>query len=327
MGKIRLGVIGLGSISKSMLLLCKVTKGIRVTGICDIDQKKLDQQSKKFVKAKKYTDYRQLIRDDNVDCVYIALPHYLHYEVMMEAVKNKKHIFCEKPVTINSEQAKRLLTTAEANGVKIAVNYQYRYDNNCYTAIKAIQNGVIGKVNYVRCYVAWSRNDSYFQLAPWHGDKYKSGGGTLLTHGSHFLDIILWATDSRLDFFSVINRNYKFKYSQVEDFNAFQGVLSNGTVIQFSSNMTEKKERTSVLEFVGDKGSIVYKKGFGSNVKFYGVKYKRLKSGKFSLHPVQRSLKGFIDWLNHGNRHLCAGFESVRVLEEIEKIYKEGEKK
>ncbi|MFO7636490.1 MAG: Gfo/Idh/MocA family oxidoreductase [Clostridia bacterium] len=327
MNDMKLGVIGLGSIAESMMILFRLTRGVRVTALCDIDSSKLDRHSRRFKKAKAYIDYNELLADDGVDCVYIALPHWLHDPVMEAAILHGKHIFCEKPLTTDAGNGKRIMELAGEAGIKVAVNYQYRYDRNCYSAVQAIRQGLLGDIRYVRCYVPWSRDITYFTKAPWHGSLAKSGGGSLITQGSHFLDIILWALDCRLKDVNAILGKFRFPESETEDFSCFQAVMENGTILQFACTMAEQKERPAVMEFIGDKGTISYRKVHGSSMSFHGIKKMKAKPGGLVIHPAQGSLIGFRDWVNKEIPHLCTGDDSLAVLEEIAKIYEDGDRR
>lgn len=321
MGNIKFGVIGCGDIAKSMLLVFKLTRGVSVTALCDINKDRLSRAGKRFKKAELYTDYAELIEKADCDAVYIALPHYLHYPVMKKALENKKHILCEKPITINEKNAREIIEEAKASDLKVAINYQYRYDNNCHRLVRAVKNGDLGKVNFIRCSVPWSRNKKYFEMAPWHASFEKSGGGTLMTQGSHLLDIILWMSGCGIKTVSGICKRLKFIESETEDFCMVDMVLENGVPVQFLSTMAAPFEGRIRLEVFGSEGFGEYTKLIGSKVRFRKVKPDKYRYGKPAVHAVQKGLRDFRDSIISGKNHLCPGEEAVRVLAAINTIY------
>ncbi|HPQ47761.1 MAG TPA: Gfo/Idh/MocA family oxidoreductase [Clostridia bacterium] len=325
MGNIRLGVIGCGEIAKSMLLVCKLTRGISVSALCDINEDRLNKQGRRFKKAKLFTDYNEMLSVAEIDAVYIALPHYLHYPVMKRALESNKHILCEKPITIKEEDALDVVSEARERNLKIAVNYQYRYDNNCYRLVNAVRDGHLGHINFIRCSVPWYRDESYFVNAPWHASLEKSGGGTLLTQGSHLLDIILWMADSGIEEVRSTCRKLKFTEAETEDFCTAELRLQNGTLVQFMSTMASPVEEAVRLEVFGSNGYGEYIKKLGSKVRFKGVRPPAYKYGRPAVHAVQKGLRDFRDSIISGKKHLCSGEDAIEVLRAVNQIYGSSE--
>ena len=325
MGNIKFGVIGCGDIAKIMLLVFKLTGGVSVTALCDINMERLEKQGKRFKKADLYTDYNKMMEEADIDAVYIALPHFLHYPVMKKAIASRKHILCEKPITIREEDAMDVIQEAKNNNLHVAVNYQYRYDVNCHRLVRAVRDGYLGKINFIRCSVPWSRDESYFEKAPWHASLEKSGGGTLLTQGSHLLDIILWMSDCGISKAEGTCKRIKFIDSETEDFCFAELELENGTQVQFLSTMAAPVEGRICLEVYGEKGYGEYTKKIRSKVIFKGVKPPKYKYGKPAVHAVQKGLRDFRDSIVIGKSHLCPGDEAIKVLKAVNLIYENSE--
>lgn len=325
MKKINIAVVGLGDIANSMLMIFKITRGIQVVDLCDINTERLNKKGKQFKNAGLYTDFNEMFSSTKADAVYLAVPHNLHYPIMKKAIENGLHILCEKPITIKTENAFSILEQADKAGVKIAVNYQYRYDRNCYRLVRAVQNNDLGKVNFIRCVVPWSRNDDYFKASPWHASKEKSGGGTLITQGSHLLDIILWMCRGSIIKAEGVCRQLKFKESEVEDFCLTEFELEEGILVQFLSTMASPVEQSIRLEVYGESGYGEYIKKTGSRVFFKGVRPPRYKYGKPAIHPVQRGARDFRDYVLGKKIHLCTGKDAIKVLNAVNFIYNNTE--
>ena len=321
MKKVRLAVIGCGDIAKSMLMIFKITRGFEVVDLCDINTDRLKKQGRMFKKAVQYTDYVQMLEKTEADAVYLAVPHYLHFPMMQKALSCGMHIFCEKPITIKNENAYKIVEAADMTGLKIAVNYQYRYDGKCYRLVKAVQNNDLGKINFIRCIVPWSRGEGYFKNAPWHAVKEKSGGGTLITQGSHMLDIILWMNGCGIKRAEGVCRQLKFKNVEVEDFCFAELELENGVSVQFLSTMAAPVEGAVRLEVFGEKGYGEYTKKFVSGVRFKGVRPPKYRYGKPAVHAVQKGARDFRDAVLSSKRHLCTGRDAITVLEAVNLVY------
>lgn len=325
MGNIRFGVIGCGDIAKDMLLVFKLTRGVTVSALCDINEERLTRQGKRFKNAVLFIDYAKMLKEADIDAVYIALPHFLHYPVMKKAIEAGKHILCEKPITIDVNNAMEIVRDAEYQNLKVAVNYQYRYDKNCYRLVQAVKNGHLGKINFIRCSVPWSRDKSYFDKAPWHASLEKSGGGTLLTQGSHLLDIILWMSGCGVKKAEGVCRKLKFKEAETEDFCFAELELENGIPVQFLSTMAAPVEGKVRLEVYGEDGYGEYTKKINSKVKFKGFRSPVYKYGRPAVHAVQKGLRDFRDSITSGKEHLCPGEEAIKVLKAVKQIYESSE--
>ena len=115
-GKVRLGVIGLGWAGREHLkgyLKCGNAEPI---AICDFDKDLLREVATTYNVRKTYTDYRELLADEDIDAVSICLPNYLHCPVTVEALDAGKHVICEKPPALNAEEAQLMADRAEENG-------------------------------------------------------------------------------------------------------------------------------------------------------------------------------------------------------------------
>src|SRR5699024_1472832 len=104
-----------------------------------------------------YDDYRRLLEDPLVDAVYIAVPHHLHFPMLEAAVEARKPALCEKPITRTLAEGQAITALAEAAGVKVGVNYQYRYDSAAYALACAARGGQLGRLLYARCNLPWKR--------------------------------------------------------------------------------------------------------------------------------------------------------------------------
>jgi predicted dehydrogenase len=96
------------------------------------------------------TDWREVVSRPDIDIIDISLPQHLHYEVAMEAAKNGKHIFCEKPMAFTSVQAKEMLEAANQNGILHYLNHNYRRTPAVMLAKQMIEEGKIGRIFHWR---------------------------------------------------------------------------------------------------------------------------------------------------------------------------------
>jgi predicted dehydrogenase len=156
--RMRVGVIGCGGMATGhmqSLLRMKETDNVEIVAVCDVYQKRLDRAAQ-LTGARPFKDYRQLLADKDVDYVLIATPEHWHYRMTMDAAAAGKHIYCEKPMTQTSDQAKRVCERIKETGVKMQVGVQGMSDDSYEKANEYVKQGVLGDV--VLAQIDYSRN-------------------------------------------------------------------------------------------------------------------------------------------------------------------------
>jgi predicted dehydrogenase len=203
----------------------------------------------------------------------------------------------------------------------VGVNYQYRYDSGCYALARAIQSGELGQVHSMRINVPWHRTQAYFDGATWHRTIAKAGGGTLITQGSHFLDIALWALNEA----PVSAVGYAATPGfDVEVESLGHGILetSGGTLVSITSTMAAAVEQAVSIEAYGALGTAIYSDRPLPNVKFSGVKVLRERPPVWGVHALHRSLAGFAKWVLDERPFLIPAASTLPVLAAVETIYR-----
>jgi predicted dehydrogenase len=156
--RLRIGVIGCGGMATHhMRTLVKMREkdNIDILAVCDIYEKRL-AEAVKLTGGKPQQDYRRLLDDKDIDYVLIATPEHWHYKMASDAVDAGKAIYCEKPMTQRSEQAKKLVEKVKRAGVKLQVGVQGMSDDSYEAAYKYVKDGALGKI--VLAQIDYSRN-------------------------------------------------------------------------------------------------------------------------------------------------------------------------
>ncbi|MBZ4191334.1 Gfo/Idh/MocA family oxidoreductase [Niabella sp. 3A5MI-3] len=203
---IKIGIIGCGDRGRGMMHVIQGLKDqFRITAICDILDFRLEG-ARSLLKTgtfRAYKNYRELLEDNNVDAVVIAVPLYLHYPVAADSLQAGKHLYLEKTMTFDMSQALQLVELAKQRPRQVVqIGHQYRYSPLYYKVKEMIGKGVLGRVNQIDC--RWDRNGNWRRPVPdpslerqinWRMYKAYSGGlvAELL---SHQIDFINWAFDT-----------------------------------------------------------------------------------------------------------------------------------
>jgi predicted dehydrogenase len=146
--RLRIGVIGCGGMgNEHMKALVKMRESdnCEITAVCDLFDKRAGQAAQ-LTGGRAYRDYRRVLDLKEVDYVLIAVTEHWHYRIAMDAAAAGKHIYCEKPMTQTSEQARRLVERVRSTGVKLQVGVQGMSDDSYETANRFVRDGTLGKV-------------------------------------------------------------------------------------------------------------------------------------------------------------------------------------
>ena len=227
-------VIGCGRIANNAHLpaLSQIDE-VRIKYACDLIIEKADAAKEKFPKIENtIVDYNVALSDPEVDAVYVLTPNYAHYSVTMDALRAGKHVFCEKPITVNYALSCEMAEEALKQGKMLNIGVCNRYHKSVEKIHDMIAEGKFGKVYHVYC------SFRAFRSIPGRGGafttKNESGGGALIDWGVHFLDLVLYAIGGAklktvtCDTYSEMAKDmkaYKYKSMWAED----TSNIENGT--------------------------------------------------------------------------------------------------
>ena len=165
---------------------------VRIKYACDIIESKAVAAKEKFPKIENViTDYNVALSDPEVEAVFVLTPNYAHYTVTMDALRAGKHVFCEKPITVNYALSKEMADEAEARGLMLNIGVCNRYHLSVEKIHDMIAEGKLGQVYHVYC--SFRAHRSIPGLGGAFTTKSQSGGGALIDWGVHFLDLVLYA--------------------------------------------------------------------------------------------------------------------------------------
>ncbi len=198
---VRVGIIGCGGIAngKHMPSLAKLPN-VRMVAFCDIIEERALRAREKYGSPEDLvcTDYRELLADRTIDVVHVLTPNRWHSSITVDALEAGKHVMCEKPMAINTEEAQKMLDAARRTGMKLTIGYQSRQRADARYLKQEVEAGTLGEIYYAKATALRRR------AVPTWGvflDEYAQGGGPLIDIGTHALDLTLWTMN-----------NYKPKY-------------------------------------------------------------------------------------------------------------------
>jgi len=333
MGKIKFSIVGCGRIA--LRHAEQIAKKGELIGVCDIDEKALKSFASKYPGVNTYRSIEELLEKDDISqVVNICTPNGLHAEHSIKALKKGKHVVCEKPMALNVNDCRMMIEEAERNQRYLFIVKQNRFNPPVIKLKELIDNGTLGKIYSAQLNCFWNRNERYYKESNWKGTRALDGG-ILYTQFSHFIDLYLWM----LGYIKNVNSFAdNFHHSDTIEFSdtlvsivEFEsGII--GTM-NFSINSYEKNMEGSITVF-GENGTVKIGGQYLNVMEYHNIRnlvLDKMESvhnandygfyqGSMSNHD--KVIDNVIDVINNDAKIAVNGFDGLRTVEIIQKIYR-----
>ena len=270
-----IAVIGCGRIAQGAHFpaLAKI-EGVRVKYACDLIPEKAQKMKDEYSFVENViTDYKVALADPEVEAVFVLTPNFAHYTVTMDALRADKHVFCEKPVTINYALSKEMADEANARGKILNIGVCNRYHKSVEMLREMNERGEFGNIYHVYC--SFRAHRGIPGLGGAFTTKAESGGGVLIDWGIHYFDLILYIlgapalktlTANTYNEMAKDIKSYTYKSMWAEDTMDPEGtndvddmvtgfIRTSGSSISFNGAWAQNIGKgEAFIDFMGDKG-------------------------------------------------------------------------
>ncbi len=189
---VKIGVVGAGAIAQlAHIPVLSKMRDAELVAVCDNDRTKARALADRFGIPDTFTDIEDLLELDELDAVVVATPNHLHEPHVLSALASKRHVLCERPLSLSSRGVERILAAAARSDRRVAVANNHRYRTDVQTLSRFIQGGELGKIVGMRA-------GAYHFKRPaegWRNRRAESGGGAFFDYGIPLLDLALWLAD------------------------------------------------------------------------------------------------------------------------------------
>lgn len=216
--QLNIGIIGFGFMGQTHAETIKGLDYANLKAVCDTNEAQ-------FVYAPDgvatYVSADELLADETIDTVIIAVPNLLHLEMVVKSAKAHKDIICEKPLAMNSEEVKEMMAVTKEENVRFTIHHQRRWDHDYRVAKEVYDQKLVGDIYTIKSSLyGFNGNMHDWHIYP------ELGGGMLYDWGVHLIDQILWMIPTKLqtvyaDVRNVINE-------KVDDYFNIQLYFENG---------------------------------------------------------------------------------------------------
>ena len=330
--KIHLGIIGCGDMGFYHARRLSKMKEVEIIAASDINWDSLKRFTDEFQVKHSFSDYNKMLEIKEIEGVLISLPTFLHRAAVISAARERKHIFCEKPIAMTLEDADEMIKVCQENKVKFMLGFVRRFDNFWGKAREIIKEGLLGRP------VIWHDvNSSPGAPYNWYFDK-KKGGGPLIDGAVHNYDFGHYTFGKvRKVYASTIN--FKRDISAMDTGSAIiEHESKDEQVISWSWGMPKGVFGARLTDVIGPKGALLFPGCFNKkeipqsiNQKKYGVFLLSLKGEKKEWIRWKKNdmffdeLLHFIDCIRENKEPCVGGEDGKKALEVGLAILKSGE--
>ncbi len=343
MSKVKVGIIGCGGISTfHMSGYLSMPEKCEVTACCDIDEQKLIAYAERYNISKEhiYTDYNVMMANEKLDAVSVTTWNNAHCGAAIAALNGGANVICEKPMAMNSTEAKAMEAAAEKNGKLLQIGFVRRFGVDAESAVDFIGSGEAGDIYYAN--VSYLRRNGC--PGGWFGDKTYSGGGPLIDLGVHVMDLARYlagcpkpvaaygATFTNISSIDddgapkawTVDTTGQFKRN-VEDFATGFIRFDNGFIMHVAASFNLNiKGDVGDVEIFGTKAGIklgnpsAFFRSDGTNGEISGEKYAKA-SGFDDIFKYE--ISHFIDCIINGTPCRAPARDGVVLMQMIDAIY------
>lgn len=262
--KLRIGMIGCGEIAVQTAKGIAASERAQHVMVMDVSERVARDLGETYG-VPYTTSADDLLANPQVDAVYIAVPHYLHATLTIQAVRAGKHVLVEKPIATTLADADAMIAAAREAHVTLSVAYHAQVDPVCQRIRALIAEGAIGKVVGTRIVCRSDKPETYWQSGysgriqtDWRSSKAKSGGGILIMNTVHDLNTIRYLTG--LEAVRVYSEYDTFTTPvEVEDYIAVTYRYENGAIgtLEAGSAIRGRDPFGAYNRIYGEDGQIV----------------------------------------------------------------------
>ena len=328
----KFGIIGCGRIAERHAE--HISRIGTLTAVCDIKEERTRVFKSKYA-CRAYMNIDDLLKAEReIDVISVCTPNGLHAKHTIMALNAGYHVLCEKPMATTVVDAEKMINTALQSNKRLFIVKQNRFNPPVQAVKNAIEEGRFGKIFSIQLNCFWNRNRAYYENSDWKGTR-KLDGGTLYTQFSHFIDLLYYFFG---DISDAMGFSQNFNHTDTIEFEDtgmvairfYNGIL--GT-INYTVNSYRKNMEGSITIF-GEKGTVKIGGQYLNELEyqqFEDFEITDLPPGnppnnygeyRGSMSNHDKVYANVADVLQNGSAIATNGFEGLKTVEIIDKIYR-----
>jgi len=253
-------LIGCGRIAVNHIKAA-VNNHLEIAAVCDVKPEAMEtllakHGLEKDGSIKRYTDYKQMLAENDLQLVSIATESGLHARIALDCIDAGVNVIIEKPMAMSMADAEEIIRRSEEKGVKVSACHQNRFNVAVQETRRALEAGRFGRLSHGSIHVRWNRNRGYYDQAPWRGT-WAQDGGCLMNQCIHGIDLLRWMMGDEVEEVYGVTKQQFHDYLEAEDVGMAVVKFKNGAVgtIEGTTNVYPKNLEET-LYLVGETGTV-----------------------------------------------------------------------
>ena len=253
-------LIGCGRIATNHIKAA-VMNNLHICAVCDVKPDAMEALLAKHSLAKdasikRYSDYKQMLAQNNIDLAAIATESGLHAQIALDCIDAGVNVIIEKPMAMSIADAEEIIRRSGDKGVKVCACHQNRFNLAVQETRKALEQKRFGTLSHGSIHVRWNRNRDYYAQAPWRGT-WAQDGGCLMNQCIHGIDLLRWMMGNEPEEVYGVTRRQFHDYLECEDVGMAVVKFRNGTIgtIEGTTNVYPKNLEETLYLF-GEHGTV-----------------------------------------------------------------------
>jgi predicted dehydrogenase len=326
----------LGWVAGAHIETFKSVEGASVAAVCTRkDLSTADVEAQYGVTARVYHKYEDLLADADIDIISICTPNRFHPEQAIAAAAAGKHLYIEKPLALNFQDAKAMKQAIEKAGLKACVGFECRFSKQFAMTKALIDQGVFGELHY-------GEVDYYHGIGPWYGQiewnvKKDCGGSALLSAGCHALDTLLMMMQEPVEevtSYSSKSSSHYFADYEYDPTSVTILKFANGKVGKVAASIDCLQPYYFRVHLIGSQGTLLDNRFYSEKIpgmnkeKWSTLETAMVDSGEVTDHPYLPQFQAFVDSIRNGGvmplTDFDTAFETHRVVYAADLSAREG---
>ncbi|MFZ2538484.1 MAG: Gfo/Idh/MocA family oxidoreductase [Oscillospiraceae bacterium] len=258
MEKIKVAIIGTGSISNEHIKAYQKNPNVELYAFCDLNEERVKSMAEQYGVTKTFTDMNEMLKLTEIDAVSVCTWNSAHAECVIAALNAGKNVLCEKPMATSAKEATQMKAVADKNGKLLMIGFVRRYGNDCEILKDFISTDYFGDIYYAKAtYLRRNGNPG-----GWFGDLSRSAGGPLIDLGVHVIDLVRYLLGNPKPI-SV----YGVTFKKLLDRPNIKGIKNYVSTTENENNICDVEDLASALIRFDNGSVLAIEASFSLNIK------------------------------------------------------------
>ncbi|RDU35618.1 gfo/Idh/MocA family oxidoreductase [Neobacillus piezotolerans] len=320
-------IVGCGFTAKKHAAAINRIPEAKMAAVCDMDESAMEQY--KEYGAKAYTNYNEMLADDDIDAVCICTPACSHTMLVEQAAASKKHIVLEQPMALTLDETERIVEVCRNNDVKLTVVQPVRFRPVVMELRKIIDAGLLGNISHASARINLNRNMDFCKESLSRGAKQHEAGG-VMGQAIDYLDLLLWFMGQPDEVFSMAATG--FMNMEAEQVAAGLIRFESGAIgtIETSTAVYYRNFEESITIF-GEKGTVKIGGPKALSFEHFNIKglsetetetiMEKVKSDPWGIPGHEQTISDLIQSIKENREPLVTGEDGKSALELVQAFY------